>query len=489
MIQRLFASFLTHKKPSLNAAITLFSDAVVIVVGSEADIVVDSVSIASTTEWPTAIEILIAKHQLTGAQVAIILGQGLYQSLLIDKPELNSDELALALPYLVKDLVNEAPEDIVADGFSCLQNDRLQVFVSTRQQLNKIIAACKSAGCNVSCVTVESVVWSEFTADNRSQLVVHRYGNGNLQLTAFSQHKLFFQRQLRGFDVSLVATPNSDNQSLQLDSLALELQRSLDFVSAQLRDNPISQLLISCDNDDNHQLALALNDRLNVTVKALVPPQPSLTSTAARVTWAGLKQGFDSSINLYAQHLQPQRQWLTLNNMLLSWLALVVLIATVSGFYSFKTHQLAPKIVANNAQLTTVQAELAQTQKQLLLHIVSPIKQQRVSVLEQEINAKQATLKAVANHDASLLVGYGEVLTQLAAAASTDIAIEAISISAAGMNINGSARVADAVPRWLSTFNRYSTLAERRFQLLTINRDESNQVRFSLQAQRLQGTN
>ncbi|SMY36606.1 MSHA biogenesis protein MshI [Photobacterium andalusiense] len=489
MIQRLFSSFLAHKNPSLNGAITLYSDAVVVVVGSEADVIVDSVPITSTTEWSTVIEMLIAKHQLAGSQVAVILGQGLYQSLLIDKPELGADELALALPYLVKDLVNEAPEDIVADGFSCLQNDRLQVFVSTRQQVAKIIAACKSAGCDVGCVTVESVVWSEFTADNRSQLIVHRYGNGNLQLTAFSQHKLFFQRQLRGFDVSLVAMPNTDAQSLQLDSLALELQRSLDFVSAQLRDDSISQLLISCDNDDNHQLAQALNDRLNVTVKALVSPQPSLTSTAARVTWAGFKQGFDSAINLYSQHLQPKRQWLTLNNMLLSWLALTVLIATVSGCYSFKSRQLSPEIVSNNGQLTAAQTELALIQKQLLLHIVSPIKQQRVSVLEQEISAKQATLKAVANHDASLLVGYGEVLTQLAAAASTDIAIERISISAAGMNVNGSARIPDAVPRWLSTFNRYSTLAERRFQLLTIDRDDSNQVRFSLQAQRLQGIN
>ncbi|PSU64388.1 MSHA biogenesis protein MshI [Photobacterium phosphoreum] len=489
MVQRVFSSFLLRKNPSLNAAISLFSDAVVIAVENEADVIVDSVPITSTSEWPSVIERLIAKHQLTGSQLAVVLGQGLYQSLLIDKPELSGDELTLALPYLVKDLVNEAPEDIVADGFSSLHNDRLQVFVSTRQQLNKIVSACQTGGCTVGCMTVESVVWSEFTVENRSQLVVHRYGNGNLQLTAFSQNKLFFQRQLRGFDVPLVSEPSSDIQALQLDSLALELQRSLDFLSAQLRDDPISQLLISCDNDNNQQLALALNERLTVMVQAVEPSLSLLTSTGTRVAWAGLKQGFSSAINLYSQHLQPKRQWLSLNNMVASWLVLVVLIGVISGVYSFKSRQLVPQLVTNKAQLTTAQSQLTLTQKQLLLHIVSPIKQQRISVLEQEVIAKQSTLEAVATHDASLMVGYGQVLTQLATAASNNIAIERILISGNAMDLNGVARSPDAVPRWLGTFNRYSTLADRRFQLLDIGRNDSNQITFILQAQRIQEAN
>ncbi|PSV24370.1 MSHA biogenesis protein MshI [Photobacterium kishitanii] len=489
MIQRLLSPLFSRKNSILNAALALFSDTVVLVADNEADVIADSVSITSVTEWQSAIEMLIAKHQLAGSQLAIILGPGLYQSLLIDKPELSGDELALALPYLVKDLVNESPEDIVVDGFNSLNNDRIQVFVSNRQQMNKIVLACQSAGCSVGCMTVDSVVLSEFTAENRSQLVVHRYGNGNLQLTAFSQHKLFFQRQLRGFDVPLVATPSSDIQALQLDSLALELQRSLDFLSAQLRDNSISQLLISCDNDDNHQLAQELNVRLNVTVEALEPPVSLLTSTGARVAWAGLRQGLSSSINFYSQHLQPKRQRLTLNNMVASWLVLIVLISVVSGVYTYKSRQLAPKLASSKAQLTAAQSQLTLTQKQLQLHIVSPIKQQRVSALEQDIIAKQSTLKAVANHDVSLMVGYGQVLTQLAAAGSNNIAIERISISGNALDLNGVARTPEAVPGWLGTFNRYSTLAERRFQLLNIGRDDTNQVTFTLQAQRIQGAN
>ncbi|WP_052671623.1 hypothetical protein [Photobacterium kishitanii] len=286
-----------------------------------------------------------------------------------------------------------------------------------------------------------------------------------------------------------MATPSSDIQALQLDSLALELQRSLDFLSAQLRDNSISQLLISCDNDDNHQLAQELNVRLNVTVEALEPQVSLLTSTGARVAWAGLKQGLSSSINFYSQHLQPKRQWLTLNNMVASWLVLMVLISVVSGVYTYKSRQLAPKLASSKAQLTAAQSQLTLTQKQLQLHIVSPIKQQRVSALEQDIIAKQSTLKAVANHDVSLMVGYGQVLTQLAAAGSNNIAIERISISGNALDLNGVARTPEAVPGWLGTFNRYSTLAERRFQLLNIGRDDTNQVTFTLQAQRIQGAN
>lgn len=487
MILRALAPFFLRKPSALNVALALFSDAVVLVAGDGSDVIIDSVSIEAVTEWSSAIEILITRHQLAGSQIAIILGRGLYQSLLIDKPNLSDDELILALPYLVKDLVNESPDDIVADGFDSLNNDRIQVVVTTRQQVNKIVFACQSVGCDVGCMTVESVVWGEFTAQHLSQLVVHRYGNGDLQLTAFSQQKLIFQRQLRGFAVPLVAAVDSDIQALQLDSLALELQRSLDFLSAQLRDNPISQLLISCDNDDSQQLALALNARLNVIVQAIEPRLSLLSSTGTRIAWAGLQQGFSSSINFYSQHLQPKRQWLTLNNMLLSWLTLIFIIGLTSAVYSFKLHQLAPTFIANKAQLTTAQQQLMLTQKQILLHVVSPIKQQHLSALEQEITAKQATLKAVANHDVSLMVGYGQVLVQLAEAASKDVAIERISISGTAMDLHGVARSPEAVPRWLGTFNRYSTLAQRRFQLLNIGRDKNNQVTFTLQAQRIQG--
>lgn len=224
-------------------------------------------------------------------------------------------------------------------------------------------------------------------------------------------------------------------------------------------------------------------------VQAVEPSLSLLTSTGTRVAWAGLKQGFSSAINLYSQHLQPKRQWLSLNNMVASWLVLVVLIGVISGVYSFKSRQLVPQLVTNKAQLTTAQSQLTLTQKQLLLHIVSPIKQQRISALEQEVIAKQSTLEAVATHDASLMVGYGQVLTQLATAASNNIAIERILISGNAMDLNGVARSPDAVPRWLGTFNRYSTLAERRFQLLDIGRNDSNQITFILQAQRIQEAN
>ncbi|PSW94031.1 hypothetical protein [Photobacterium iliopiscarium] len=486
MTLHVLSSLFLRKKNVLNVALALFSDAVVLVADNEADIIIDSMPIESIIEWQSAIEILITKHQLTGSQIVIVLGRGLYQSLLIDKPNLSDDELVLALPYLVKDLVNESPDDIVADGFNSLNNDRIQVFVTARQQVNQIVLACQAVGCSISCMTVESVVWCEFTAPNLSQLVVHRYGNGNLQLTAFSQHKLFFQRQLRGFDAPLVTASNSDVQVLQLDNLALELQRSLDFLSAQLRNNPISQLLISCDNDDNQQLAVALNERLNVVVQAVEPSLTLLTSTGRRIAWAGLKHSFSSSINFYSQYLQPKRQWLTLNNMLIGWLALMLVIGLTSAVFSFKSHQLTPAFISNKAQLTTVQHQLMLTQKEVQLHVVSPIKQQYLSVLKQAVTAKQATLKAVANHDVSLMVGYGQVLTQLADAALDNIAIERISISGAAMDLKGVARTPEAVPQWLGTFNHYSTLAQRRFQLLNIGRNKHNQVTFTLQAQRIQ---
>lgn len=481
-MKRFITQHLLRKNPSVNTILVLFSDSIVLVSRQGEQVIVDSASISSTKEWKNVIELLIGKYQLSGRKIAIVLGHGLYQSLLIDKPDLSDEELPLALPYLVKDLVNESPEDLVADGFVTLQADRLQVFVANRHQINDLIHACKANGCQVVQITVESVAWRYFTESNQSQLVVHRHSNGNLQLTAFSQHVLFFQRQLRGFNSPLVSEKPTADQELLLDNLALELQRSLDFLSAQLRQNPINQLIISCDDEDDRLLADALTQRLNVVVSPLVIEPELLKSSGARIAWATLMQQETLLINLFSEQFKTKSQWLTLTNVVSSWAVLGLVFVAVAGTNELKNRRLTAELTEKQNQLTVQQTKIAEAKKQLLTHIASPLKIQLSSELEQQLITKQTTLKAVAKHDTSLRVGYANVLRQLAEASSNDIALEHIYISGKVMDLQGLARTPDAVPRWLSVFNRYSSLTDRRFQMLNLDRNEDKQLTFTLQA-------
>ncbi|MGF1680612.1 PilN domain-containing protein [Photobacterium minamisatsumaniensis] len=467
----------------------MFSDNVVLVYRAENEWVVDEKPISDISSWGQAIKALVEKHQLKGYDFRAVLGHGFYQSMLIEKVELPREEYSTALPYLVKELVNESPTDLVADGFLAPLKDRLQVFVSHKKQLDVLIAAFRDVGCSLVRVSAEEVVWGQLTAHNQNQLVLHRRGQGNLQLSAFKQQALCFQRQLRGFTSPLLGKSVSDTlaQGLQLDSLALELQRSLDFLSAQLRDAPITQLLISCDDDDDVALANALSQRLNVVVIAVAPSHPVLATNAARIAHAGIVEPEQAGINFYSDALKPTVNFLTLPNILMSWLAIAVFMGALAGWYGWQNYQQQQKLITEQARLTAQNAELERAKASLAKHLPSPLKIEAADGLEQQLAAKQATLEAIAMHDISLQVGYASMLKQLSDAADGDISLQRISVSGPRLDLEGLARTPTSVPSWLKAFKAYPDLADRRFQLMSLERNKQNIVTFKLQAERGNG--
>ncbi|MGB7994676.1 MAG: PilN domain-containing protein [Photobacterium halotolerans] len=439
----------------------------------------DSVEVASRESWTTAIAQLINTHQLNGCRIRLVLGHGLYQSLVIDKPALPRHELASALPFLVKDLVTEPPANLVADGFAEPIKDRLQVLVAQRSVVQQLVLACLANGCEPELITVDEVVLGQMTAEKQSQLILHSRQHSGLHLTAFKQQVMCFQRQLRGFSQPLTGLEQAD---LQIDGLALELQRSLDFLSAQLRDAPIAQVLVSCDSDDNEQLADALRQRLNVPVATVSGAPAELTDFDSRVAWAAQLQ--QPLLNLYSDSLKPQSNWLTLPNLVAGWAVGAVVIASLAGWQSWQEYRATQLLAQQQARLTQKQTELDNAKAALARHLPSELKVKLSGELEQHLAAKQATLRAIAMHDNSLQAGYATMLQQLAQAASQDISVSRIHVQGQQLDLEGVARHPNAVPGWLQSFAQYPQLADRRFEVMSLGRNEENRVTFMLHAQR-----
>ncbi|GAB3522956.1 PilN domain-containing protein [Photobacterium alginatilyticum] len=483
----LLSRYLKKKSRNKQACLAIFADSITVVYESESEWITETLVVSNAGDWDSVIISLLAKHQLGGSSLRLVLGHGLYQSMLIEKPELPREEYSTALPFLVKDLVNESPLELVADGFQAPLKDRLQVVVTNRNQVEQLIRICNEAGCDVVSISAEEVVWGQLTAPSLSQLVLHRRRHASLQLTAFKQQEMCFQRQLRGFPSPLLDSemPGEMNHALQLDSLALELQRSLDFLSAQLRDTPITQLLISCDDDDDSALAAELSQRLSVSVAAVTPPHPVLMTNAARVAFAALIEPEGAnSINLYSEALKPHTQLMTLQNVVLSWALAVVVMVSMAGWYSWQNYQQQQQLAAERSRLDSKQSELNRAKAALAEHIPSPLKVELAGELEQHLAAKQATLKAIEMHDKSLQVGYAGLLRQLSDAASGNISVNRIRVTGRHLDLEGLARTPESVPTWVKAFKGYPDLSDRRFQLMSLGRNEQNVVTFKLLAER-----
>jgi MSHA biogenesis protein MshI len=483
-MKQLLSKIFHRESYNSSAALVFYTDMVVLVQPNMEHFIVDRINVSSVSDWSDVTRNIITQHQLSGNNLKLVLGHGLYQSLVIDKPEVSAEELSTVLPFLVKDLVNEPPAELIADGFPTVVKDRLQVFVASRPLISKIVLTCREAGCDVSDITTEDIVWSRFSDKNRSELILHVDATGNLQLTAFNQQILCFQRQLRGFTQPLLDHQALDGGGIQLDNLALELQRSLDFISAQLRSNPISQLIVSCENENNQTLAEELNNRLNITVKAIEEIGSNIDSNAARLGWAALQRPKGAIVNLYSDSLLPSKQRMTLSNIVASWVVLVIVFASLFGWNAWQNNLKKNKLTQQSSLLSAEQDKLNQLKEKVALLVPDPMKVTQSHELEKELAAKIATLKVIEQHDDSLKVGYASLLKQLADAASSDVSIQQIYVSGQRMNLSGLARNPDAVPRWLGVFKTYSSLSERRFEKMSLGRNEKNVMTFRLQAER-----
>ncbi|GHA54634.1 PilN domain-containing protein [Photobacterium aphoticum] len=474
---------LKQKKQSFVAGVALFADRLALVYRVDTAWLADEEPVQQVAEWPAALRRLLERHPLKGCGLRLVLGHGLYQSMLIDKPELPREEYPTALPFLVRELVNESPQELVADGFPSPLKDRLQVFCTQRRPLEQLAQACTEGGYSLLSVSAEEAVWGQWIHPQQSQLLLHRRGLDNLQLSAFKQQTLCFQRQLRGFGVPLLpAGGESDMKAaLQLDSLALELQRSLDFLSAQLRDAPITQVVISCDEDDDQQLAQALSARLSVNVEAVAPPHAALAHNAVRIAYAAAMDQAPHGINFYSDALKPKVERMTLTNVVLSWGVMALVLAAVMGWQGWQQHQVQTQRDSVQQELQQVLGEIQHTQRVLASRVPSPLKHQLAERLAQQLASKQSALAVISQHDDSLTVGYASLLQQLALADSQDIALQHIHATGTQLSLSGLARTPAAVPAWVQQFQPYPALASRRFQQMVLERDSEQRLIFSLQ--------
>ncbi|MCG7498521.1 MSHA biogenesis protein MshI [Vibrio sp. Of7-15] len=427
-------------------------------------------------KWAMALKAAVEQLSATGYGANVIIGSSLYQSLQIDKPDVPREDLPSALPFLVKDLVNDRVADIVADGFPLESSDKLQAYVTQKKNIEQLLDACRHAGIELLQILPEEMAWGKSQVDVSSWMLLHRSSGGDLKLSAYHEQTIGFHRLLRGFSSPLGGEMAS---SLQLDGLALELQRSFDYLNAQLKTGPINQLYLMCDDESGEQLANDLRLRLSVQVAPLPVPDESIHRCGEVLAWAGL-QLFNADINLYPDYLRPKKNYLTLQNLGISWVAGIVLLMGVFGYLTWQSQQLEKELTAARTKVQTLDQELNALNKRLAKHKPLPARIAAVSRLKETIKLQETSLNAISGHDTSLQIGYSGMMQDLAKIGRNDISLTRIYVQGDMMDLQGLARNASVVPNWLQQFQSELHLVGRTFKKMSIGRDEQDRVTFSL---------
>ncbi|MDN4501927.1 hypothetical protein QX776_05915 [Alteromonadaceae bacterium BrNp21-10] len=230
--------------------------------------------------WPKKLSQWVQDQSMQFSSCSIVLSRTQYNILLVERPKVDDQELQQALRWAAKDLISH-PEDVVMDFFDqpaqAVGANKVALVTASKKVVNQVAEAFQQAQLNVHDISIEEMSLCNLLPMTDSAVIVLSQDAGHdVCLNIIKAGKLYFTRRLKGFEL-LSSLTLSELQSGMLESLAIEVQRSIDYYDSQLRQAPVTQVLLSLDTDFQQEMADSLKKLVFLDVGLL---QPNVNSSA-----------------------------------------------------------------------------------------------------------------------------------------------------------------------------------------------------------------
>lgn len=214
----------------------------------------------------------LAKLGLTNVVCNFVVSAGNYQLLLGEAPKVPPEELAEALRWRIKDLITYPISDAVLDAF-LLPEDSARgatrmayAVVSQRSTIVQILAQVKAAQLVLNAIDIPELVLRNLAnscCDTKRGIALVKLGRGGGSLQIIRDGELYLSRQFSlAYNAGLL-------DELPAESLALELQRSLDYFERQMRQSPPAHIYIFGENVTSDKLTADIRNNLAVQIDML----------------------------------------------------------------------------------------------------------------------------------------------------------------------------------------------------------------------------
>lgn len=214
----------------------------------------------------------LAKLGLQKVPCNIVMSTGSYQLLLGEAPKVQLEELAEALRWRVKDLIQFPIADAVLDAFllpedSARGTSRMAyAVVAQRTNIVQLIALAKEANLELQAIDIPELVLrnvAQSCCDTKRGIALVKLGQGGGSLQIIRDGNVYLSRQ---FSLAYNAGLLDD---LPGDALVLELQRSLDYFERQMRQTPPSHVYLCGENITADKLTPEIRNSLAVKIELL----------------------------------------------------------------------------------------------------------------------------------------------------------------------------------------------------------------------------
>lgn len=226
--------------------------------------------LAPGQELPASLNHLASKLGLSKCPCATVLDIDDYQLMMVEAPEVPQAELRAAIRWRIRDLIDFHIDDAVLDVFDTPPSgaravqEHLYVVVSRAASVQERADLLQDAGINLEIIDIPELALRNIAAgleqDARGQALLYFEAERGL-ITLTRDATLFLAR---GMDIGY---RQLQDQTVSIDRLALELQRSMDYYDRHFQQAPITTVTLCPFGEAVPGVAEQLEEQIGITVK------------------------------------------------------------------------------------------------------------------------------------------------------------------------------------------------------------------------------
>jgi len=433
-----------------------------------------------------ALERTVSRLDLSGHPAVAVLDESAYQLLHLEAPAVPPEEMADALRWRLGDLIDFPAEEAIIATLP-QHSDRGEsrmvfALVARRSEVQRILDIITAAGLQPAAVEVRETALRNLTAripdEAGGTATIHLDREDGIILLTHDEG-LYLARRLETGSRRL-----AEGGTLELESVALELQRSLDYYERQLASAPAARALIAPTSMDRGPLIDHINTNLNIAASALELSHiltidcPADTDTLARAALAAggaLRQETGEVVNLHTG-ATGGRDWLSPRALAASlgvWLGLLAVLGVALGWQAHQADTSARTAETELAELRERRDDLGQRLEQ---REVDPALERELERARTELAGQKRFREALDQLEGVGHEGFAGALTGLEEAPPRGLWLRHFILAGDGAaRFEGSTVAAERVPAFVEGLAASDALATSRFARMDLQRRENGQ--------------
>ena len=226
------------------------------------------------TSFKSEFSLWVKANNLAGTPTYISYTESYYQLLQVDRPDVEENEVHTALQWPLKELLtinNEVAYDYFDLPVQISGQHKINTVAIEYHHIESMSQLMLDLHLDLKQIVVEEIATCELVhSHSEAVLTLVQELSGEICLTIIKDNRLYMTRRLRGFDNLGQFSPDELRMGI-IESLCIQIQRSLDYFSNQLRQPPIKHIFLRLPIDHQDIIAEDIEKVIDMPVSLLTP--------------------------------------------------------------------------------------------------------------------------------------------------------------------------------------------------------------------------